>query len=86
METEELDQGQGWDEIQTSSVLVQVLSHEWLRLFHPDPFFGILQLGALFHQPSLPFGNIFWGATTCMVRPERRGQMSAEMAQLSPEV
>lgn len=69
METEELVQGQGWDEIQISSVLVQGLSHDWLRLFHPDPYFSILQLGALFHQPSLLFGNTFWGATSFMVRP-----------------
>lgn len=59
METEELIQGQGWDEIQISSVLVQGLSHDWLRLFHPDPFFSILRLVALFHQPSLLFGNTF---------------------------
>lgn len=81
VEMEELVQGQGWDEIQISTVLVQGLSHDWLRpgtrtrLFHPDPFFNILQLGALFHQPSLLSGNTFWGATFFMVRPERRGQM-----------
>lgn len=83
---EELVQGQGWDEIQISSVHVQGLSHDWLRLFHPDPFFSILHLGALFPKPSLLFGSIFWGATSSVVRPERRGQMSVEMAQLSPEL
>lgn len=86
METEELVQGQSWDEIQISSVLVQGLTHDWLRLSHPDPFFSIFQLGGLFLWPSLPFHTTFWGATSFTVRPERRwlrGELKCQRGWLS---
>lgn len=59
METEEVVQGQGWDKIQDSRVLVQGLTHGWLRLYHPDPVFSILMLAALFLWPFFLFHATF---------------------------
>jgi len=99
VETEELVQGQGWDEIQICSVLIQGLTHDGVRRSHPDPFFSILQLGGLFLWLSLPFRTTFWGATSFVARPERRwlggevrrqrrwlGSRLAELQPLSPAV